>query len=280
VTEENLQEIRRLLAEHPQWHRSRLSRELCQLWQWHNAAGRLKDMACRTLLLKLEARGLVRLPARRVPPVNARRNRRWADRLLDESPLQAELDELQPLRLEVVAPGTVAAEVFGGLLQRHHYLSHRNCVGENLRYLVSERGGRPVACLLFGSAAWHCRPRDTFIGWTPQERQLRLPLITNNTRFLIPGWVRVAHLASHLLAAVCRRLSCDWQQKYGHPIHLVETFVETGRFAGTAYRAAGWQPVGLTQGRGRSAARQAPPVPVKEVHLRALSADFRRHLRA
>lgn len=280
VTEDTLREVRGLLEEHPRWHRTRLSRELCRRWRWQNDAGRLKDMACRTLLLKLEKRGWIRLPARRGPSPNGRRNRHRAELSLDESPLECALEELEPLQIEVVEPGSAGAEIFRALLQRHHYLGHRNCVGENLRYLVRARGGRPVACLLFGSAAWHCRARDEFIGWTASERQRRLPLLTNNTRFLVPAWVRVAHLASHLLAAATRRLSRDWQRKYGHPIRLVETFVQTDRFAGISYRAAGWQAVGLTRGRGRNAPGHEPSLPLKEVFLKALSAGFRRHLRA
>ena len=165
-----------------------------------------------------------------------------------------------------------------GLLQRYHYLGHRNGVGENLKYLVRERQGRPVACLVFGSAAWRCQPRDAFIGWTSTQRQQRLPRVTNNTRFLILPWVVTPHLASHLLNLITRRLSRDWQAKYGHPIHLVETCVERERFAGTCYRAAGWVPVGATTGRGRNAPSLAPQGPVKEVYLRPLRADFRTRL--
>jgi len=135
-----------------------------------------------------------------------------------------------------------------------------------------------VGCLLFGSAAWQCQPRDAFIGWTPQERRQRLTWVTNNTRFLILPWVRVPHLASLLLSRITRGLSQDWQNKYGHPIHLVETFVERERFAGTCYRAAGWVRVGATTGRSRNAPRRAPRGPVKEVYLRPLGADFRRRL--
>jgi len=108
--------------------------------------------------------------------------------------------------------------------------------------------------------------------------QRHLPLLTNNTRFLILPWVRVPHLASHILSLITRRLSRDWQAKYGHPIHLVETFVERERFAGTCYRAAGWVSVGATTGRGRNAPSLAPQGPVKEASLRPLRADFRRPL--
>ncbi len=276
----DLRRIRDLLASNPWWHRTRLSRELCEHWGWRNEAGRLKDMACRTLLLKIEARGLIELPPRRQMPVNGRRNLQTTAVPMDERPLHAPLAALTPLSVQAVTPGTVDAALFASLLAHQHYLGHRNCVGENLRYLVREREGRPVACLLFGSAAWQCRVRDTFVGWTPPERQRRLAWTTNNTRFLILPWVRVPHLASHVLGLVVRRLSSDWQSRYGHPIHLLETFVERERFMGTCYRAAGWIAVGDTAGRGRNAPRSALPIPPKAVLLKVLDADFRRLLRS
>jgi hypothetical protein len=190
------------------------------------------------------------------------------------------LASLRPLHVDVVSSGSPEAALCQGLLQRHHYLGHRNGVGENLKYLVRERQGRPVACLLFGSAAWRCQPRDAFIGWTSTERQRRLSLVTNNTRFLILPWVQTPHLASHLVSLITRRLSRDWQAKYGHPIHLVETFVERDRFAGTGYRAAGWRVVGRTTGRGRNGPAAAPRAPLKEVLLQPLGADFRGRRRA
>ena len=136
--------------EHPSWHRTRLSRELCDLWEWRNEAGRLKDMACRTLLLKLEARGLIGLPPRQRASVNGARNRRAAEFPHEVAALDAGLNSLRPLHVEPVAPGSSESGLFQWLLHRHHYLGHRNCVGENLKYLVCARQGRPLACLLFG----------------------------------------------------------------------------------------------------------------------------------
>jgi len=274
-----IQTIRKLLSANPSWHRTQLSRELCEQWDWRNEVGHLKDMACRTLLLKLEARGLLQLPPRRAKSVNGRRNLQPSEVPIDESPLHATLKALTPLHVQTVVPGSADAKLFASLLAHHHYLGHRNCVGENLRYLVCERHGRPVACLLFGSAAWQCRVRDSFVGWTPQECRWHLAWVTNNTRFLILPWVRVPHLASHVLGIVVRRLSRDWQSRYGHPIHLLETFVDRGRFEGTCYRAAGWIAVGDTTGRGRNAPRSALPIPPKSVFLKVLDADFRRLLR-
>ena len=231
-------------------------------------------------MLKLQARGLLELPPRQRASVNHRRNHRAAEVAHAVDPLHAELEALRPVRVAPVPPGSPEAGLFQFLLQRYHYLGHRNCVGENLKYLVRERHGRPVACLLFGSAAWQCQPRDAFIGWTPEARCRHLLRLTNNTRFLILPWVRVPHLASHILSRVTRCLSQDWQNKYGHPIDLLETFVERDRFAGTAYRAAGWIAVGATTGRGRNGPGRAPQGPVKAVYLQPLSADFRRRLGA
>jgi hypothetical protein len=185
---------------------------------------------------------------------------------------------LHPLRVAPLAPGSPEGAQFGALLQQHHYLGHRNCVGENLKYLVRDRDDRPLACALFGAAAWQCQCRDAFIGWSSEVRRHHLGGIANNTRFLILRGVRVPHLASHLLGRLTRRLSADWQARYGHPIHLVESFVEPARFAGTSYQAAGWIRVGATTGRGRNGA--APQRPIKEVWLRPLGADFRERLGA
>ena len=274
----DLAQIRAWRAEHPWWHRTRLSRELCTLWGWRNGLGQLKDMAARSLLLKLEARGLIKLPPRQRPSVNGRRNHRPVGEVPAPVGIQAPLASLDPLNVVLVATGSAEAPMFRSLLQHHHYLGHRNCVGENLKYLVRDCQGRPLACALFGSAAWQCQPRDAFIGWTPQARRRHLGLVTNNTRFLILAGVRVPHLASHLLGRISRRLSRDWQARYGHPIHLVETFVEPDRFAGTSYRAAGWVRVGATTGRGRNGS--TPQGSIKEVYLLVLSGDFRPRLGA
>lgn len=278
----DLAHIRTLLREHPSWHRTRLSRELCEFWGWRNEAGRLKDMAARTLLLKLEVRGLIGLPPRQRASVNGSRNRPPAEfphevAALDTEP---ELEALPPLRVELVGPGGPRSRLFQWLLQRYHYLGQRNGVGQNLKYLVCARHGRPLACLLFGSAAWRCQPRDAFIGWSEAQRQRHLHLLCNNTRFLILPWVGVRSLASHVLGLVTQRLSGDWQEKYGHPLHLVETFVERERFAGTGYQAAGWIGLGATTGRGRNPPGWTQPGPLKAIYLQALSAPFRQCLGA
>jgi len=278
ITPESLELIRGLLISNPNWNRTRLSRELCARWNWRNALGRPKDMAARTLLLKLERAGHIRLPARRVPPPNERRNRGVLPVAPPRAPIRGALRELRPLCVAIVAPGSDDARLFNGLLAHEHYLGHRNTVGENLRYLARDRQGRPVACVLFGSAAWKCADRDAFIGWDAAQRQRNLQLLTNNTRFLIPAWVQVPHLASHVLGSIARRIRADWQAKYGHPVQALETFVDRSRFKGTCYRAANWLRLGATKGRSRNDRQNRIRVPVKDVYLYPLTPDFRREL--
>jgi len=278
LSEVDLGLVRHWLATEPGWNRSRLSRELCERWNWRNGDGRLKDMACRTLLLKLERRGQIRLPARQRPSPNGLRNSQTQDVPCDRTLIEGALNDLQPLRIEVLGEGHPDQRLFRFLLQRYHYLGLRNSVGENLKYLAGDRHGRPLACLLFGAAAWKAKARDEWIGWAPEQRERTLPFLANNTRFLVLPWVRVPHLASHVLGLVVRRLHADWTSKYGHGIELLETFVDRERFRGTCYRAAGWLHVGATVGRSRNDRDQTLSVPVKDIYLRPLFHDFRRKL--
>lgn len=270
--------IRSLLAEHGDWCRTRISEELCRRWDWRNGQGRFKDMAARTLLLKLERAGLIQLPQRRCPSSNGLRNRNPPLVAHATESIRCALRDLRPLAVSIVAPGSEDLRLFNCLLSRYHYLGHRNTVGENIRYLVCERTGRPVGCALFGSAAWKCAARDAWIGWDRGRREANLGLLTNNTRFLVLPWVSVPHLASHLLATLARRVRADWQAKYGHPVHALETFVDRDRFRGTCYRAANWLRLGATQGRTRNDRERSIRTSVKDVYLYPLVSNFRREL--
>jgi len=270
--------IRQQLEAHPEWHRSRLSREICVTWRWEDEQGRLKDMACRTMLLKLEEAGAIRLPAPQKRNGNGVRYKRFEPVLHGTEAVACELSGLRPLQVEVVKAKGPNEALWITLVRQYHYLGYGGTVGENLRYLVSDREGRPVACLLFGAAAWKAQGRDGYIGWPASVRERNLQKITNNTRFLILPWVRVAHLASHVLGLVARRIGRDWEERYGHGICLLETFVERERYRGSCYRAANWEWVGSTQGRSRQDREHRMEVGVKEHYVYPLRADFRRQL--
>ena len=271
------------MAEHPHWSRRRLSIALCEALNWRTASGQLKDMSARLLLNKLAERGFIKLPPRQ--SVGGRRILRALSepQLFTLSAGAGELIEgplrtLQPLGVIPVQPRTAQANAFVCYLAQHHYLGYGGAAGQNLRYLIRDCGGRDLACLLFGAAAWKVRARDAFIGWSAQQRQERLSLIVNNSRFLILPHVRVPHLASHILGTILRRLSSDWQHKYSIAPCLAETFVERDRFAGVCYRAANWLPVGQTCGRGKHDRDHTLQVPVKDIYLYALCRDFKERL--
>jgi hypothetical protein len=278
ITAADLDQIRTLQATQPTWSRRQLSVALATAWDWRTSTGRLKDMAARTLLGKLEARGLITLPARRRVASNRMAVRSRPLRTWDLTPLIGSLRAVGPVTVTEVSGDADARAEVAAALTAFHYLGARGTVGENLQYTVRDPRGRLLACLRFGSAAWSCRARDTFIGWTAAQRAQRLTWVTNNTRFLILPGITVAHLASWTLGHVLRRVSADWQQKYGHPILLVETFVDRARFAGTSYRAANWQHLGATTGRSRQDRYTTLRVPIKDVYGYPLHRAFRAEL--
>jgi len=273
-----LEQVRGLLTAYPDWSRYRLSRELCLAWNWRSLTGQIKDMAARALLLKLEARGWVALPARRCLSPNRMRHKQIRRLPHPSDPIMGSLSELQPLQIQELSRQPEAGPVFDSLLQQYHYLGYTSAVGQNVKYLVRDRQGRDLACLLFGAAAWQTRGRDAFIGWTAGQRQAQLHQVANNSRFLILPWVRVPELASHILGRVARRIAADWQGRYGHRVALLETFVERGRFRGSCYRAANWICAGQTRGRTRQDRRHVLQAPVKDVWVYPLQADFRKVL--
>jgi hypothetical protein len=236
-------------------------------------------MACRTFLLKLEKREKITLPASQRPTkINQNRNRKIIDIPHSTDNIHCSLKDLIPLRISLVNPDHKNSDLYRCLLSRYHYLGYKNSVGENMKYLLQDRHGRPLACLLFGSAAWKTGGRDTLIGWSPYVRKQNLHLITNNTRFLILPWVKVPYLASHTLSLIAKRVCGDWLEKYAHRIHLLETFVDRDRFEGTCYKAANWILAGQTTGRSRNDRSHRLRVPIKDTYIFPLSRNFRREL--
>ena len=273
-----LENLRQWVREHPDWSRRRLSVELASRWGWRNGAGQLKDMATRTLLLKLHQRGLVELPPRRQAPTNRMRclapELPLAEQELPEA-IDCALEDLGPLQVNEVSGQASERTWVKGVLSRFHYLGFNGSIGENLQYVIQDHQGHRLACLVFGAAAWKCQDRDQFIGWAAKQRERNLPLIANNNRFLVLPSVRVPRLGSWILGQISRRLAQDWLIKYGHPVVLVETFVEQPRFRGTVYRAANWQRVGATTGRTRQDRHTCIQVAVKDIYVYPLCRGFR-----
>lgn len=280
LSRDELASIQEIIDTHPTWSRHRIGVELCQRWDWRTPHGLLKTYAVRELLLKLEDRVGLRLP-----PLQAQMRRRpWG---ISREPLpvpppvvpvEGDLKELQPLKWELADYAHASRPRALSYLRSYHYLGCDRPVGSHLLYLVQDRWGRDLAVHLIGAAAWQCADRDRFIGWSGAARQGHLHRMANHSRFLVLPWVRVDHLASHLLAELVQRLAPDWLVEHGVELALLESFVEIGRFEGTAYAAANWERVGWTTGRTRQEKHHRAKRPRKAIWLYPLRSDFRRVL--
>ena len=273
---DDLQDIRATVADHWARGRSAISRILCERWEWRQPNGQLKEMACRALLLSLEAKGALELPPRQRGDFRAPRR---ADRqvpAVDDSPLEGSVSEFSSLTIRMVRQ-TPDEALWDYLVDTHHYLGRPWIVGACLKYMAY-LDGKLVACLGWGSAAWKVACREGLIGWDPQTREANLHKVVNNVRFLILPWVRVEHLASKVLSANLRVLPSDWLRFYSHDIALAETFVDTERFAGTCYKAANWIRIGETKGRGKYDRHRCTKTTVKAVYLYPLARDYRERL--
>lgn len=190
---------------------------------------------------------------------------------------QSVLEQVQIVQVT----GTEDRRRFQQLLRKHHYLGGLRAVGEQIYYAAVDAQGHWLALLLFSAAARHLKHRDQWIGWTQAQRDRRLSLVVNNSRFLILPQGRVPNLGSRALRLTFDRLSSDWQARYGHPVLVVETFVDPEQFNGTVYTAHGWQELGLTDGWGRC--RRDYYVPhgkPKRLFVREVVKNARRSLQA
>jgi hypothetical protein len=274
INAEELERIRHLIAAEGHHGRSHLSRQLCRLWDWRQANGAYREIACRELLRKLDARGLITLPPQRCPSrTPGYRNHTSLPATLATQPLAGTLENFPRLAVELVSR-TAQEKFYNGLIGAHHYLGYGQGTGEQLKYLISTEA-RPLAAMGFAAAAWRVSCRDHLIGWDDHAREKNLPLLVNNHRFLILPWIHIPNLASFVLAKVLGRVREDWRHVYAHDIVLAETFVEKGRFLGTCYRAANWLRVGETVGRGRNDRASRFEAPVKEVYVYPLDQNFR-----
>ena len=265
--------IRRLLLEHPEFHRTEVSRQVCERLDWRKPNGGLKDMSCRVALLRMQADGLLTLPL----STRGRRNVKKAPQRTPAgeppaSSIETPVGALSDLRLERVVTKP-ASKLWNEFIDRYHYLGYFPLPGAQLRYFVYA-GEHPIALFGFGAAAWHLADRDRYIGWSAEQCKAGLHLVVNNARFLILPWIHSRNLASYLLARVVRQLVLDWEAQYHYRPVLLETFVEIPRYKGTCYKAANWQLVGETKGRGKLGPH-GQTLPRKSIWVYPLRADFR-----
>jgi hypothetical protein len=279
ITIEDAAFIQKLIDQNPNDSRRHLSVKLCNAWDWTQANGAPRDMICRGLMLSLHRAGHIKLPAKKFSPNNPLAKRRAPENItIDQSPIEKRLSAIKPLEFKQVRRSR-AEKLFNSLLTQYHYLGYTHPVGEQLKYIVYTQK-QPIACLSWSSAARHIGCRDRFIGWPEPLRRANLHLMAYNSRFLLLPWVRVPHLASHILGRMSRILAKDWQTVYNHPIYYLESFVDKDRFAGTCYKAANWIYLGDTTGRGKDDKTHRPNRSIKAVWGYALDKKFKLYLNA
>jgi hypothetical protein len=270
-TNKELDQIRFLIKENPQFHRAKLSREVCQMLRWLKPDGKLKDMSCRVAMLRIQEDGLIELPR----PLRAKaviRKIEFTPVTDPQDSILCPVNRLPHLQLQMVNKAN--SSLWNEYIERYHYLGYTPLPGAQLRYFITANG-QILALTGFGAAAWQTSPRDKFIGWDHEQRKRNLHLIVNNARFLILPWVQSKNLASKILASHARQLPYDWENKYNIRPVLMESFVEKNRFAGTCYKAANWCNVGQTKGRGKLGPPGKISVPIKDVWLYPLNKNFR-----
>jgi hypothetical protein len=277
ITSEDVNFLAEIIADNPQESRRALSIRVCRKWDWVQHNGVLKDGVCRGLMLKLHREEHIKLPPRRQLPKGGRQSKQKIKKPeIDQTPILSTVKELQPIQMRQVRR-TKLEPFFNGLIEQYHYLGYTQPVGEHLKYIVFAVG-RPIACFVFSSAPYSIRHRDRFIGWSPETLGKNRHLLAYNSRFLILPWVKVPHLASHLLAKCARGISADWQALYRHPVFWLETFVDTELFKGTCYRAANWIFLGNTSGRGKYNKTQKQLTSIKAMYGFPLVKQFRQLL--
>lgn len=271
---EELQETVELFRGLSRWE---LAQTICEHLGWMTATGAPKVHACLKLLDKLEAQGGIGLPAKRPwRQKETEKALRHTGRTNPESELSGTLTDLAPVHLEVASDKEEVA-LFNEYVDRYHYLGYKRPFGCFLRYFIVSKQAR-LGCVLLAGAAKSIRARDRWIGWGQNQRLRNLPWVVNNTRFLICPWVRVRHLASHVLGHVARRLRQDWYERWGYRPVLLETFVDPARFQGTCYQAAGWISLGETTGEGLPRPGRHYATTPKLIYVRPLVKDFRLQL--
>lgn len=277
ATTDHVKDIKAIIANNPDMSRYALSKQLCRAWKWTQPNGALRDMICRSFLLRLEEAGYITLPARKTNPPHHLVHRTKPLKIeIDQTPVEKKLAHIRPVEIKQVRR-TPWEKIYNSLIDQYHYLGYCHPVGEHLKYIIFT-DNRPLACMAWSSAPRHIGCRDRFIGWDIESRKKNLHLIAYNTRFLILPWIFIPCLGSYILGKIAKVLPVDWRSVYNHPLYFLETFIDTQRYKGTCYKAANWIELGTTTGRGKNDQTHKPNRSIKAILGYPLVKNFRERL--
>jgi hypothetical protein len=276
---EEFLEIQETVRLFPKLSQTELAFTICENLSWYAPNGKYKIESCRELLKKLETRQWIKLPATRYP---GRRNQEKHSplELKAEPEICGTVSDLGTIKLEPVR-GREKIQLWNQYVDLYHQLGYKRPFGAHQRYFIwaSAPEERRLGCMLFSASAWALAERDSWIGWSKEEKSQRLHLIVNNTRFLIFPWVKVKNLASKTLSLATKQIRIDFLERYGYEPVLLETFVDTAHYQGTCYKAANWNSLGLTVGRGRMDRYNQYLLSPKQIFVYPLVPDFRTQLK-
>lgn len=273
---ERLGEVEALLAQRPDSTRSAVAEELCRRFRWLDARSRPQSSSCRRALVELARTGHIRLPASRRPPRRKPRPIGLGAAVAAPVGVPAQVEQVAGLRLELVT-GEAQRRLWNELMLREHPQGQRPLVGRQLRYLIGSDHGY-LGAAGFAAAALKLRDRDEWIGWSEDQRRDHLDKVVGLSRLLIRPNVRCANLASKVLAMLTKACAPDFEVRYGYRPWLLESFVDSARHEGTCFRAANWQRVGTSRGRGRQDRGHRKEQSLKDIYVYELDKNFRRHL--
>jgi hypothetical protein len=276
IKSEELDQIYETVETFPSLSRKELAQTVCEHLGWYTASGRNKVDACRKLLQRLEAKGLIRLPEKTESRPIKCEQPVATDRTLPQEQVVGKLSDIGPVQLRL-AQDKNEISLVNEYLHRYHYLGYKKPFGCHLRYFIEAQGSL-LGCMLFSGAAKALIPRDQWIGWSANQRLRNLGFIVNNARFLVFPWVKVRYLASHVLGKVVRALRQDWQQRWEYRPALLETFVDPQYFDGTCYRAANFSYLGMTNGMGLVRQGKNYTTSPKKIFVYPLLDNFRKIL--
>jgi len=276
VTHQEIKQVQETVSVFSNLSRYELAETICEHLNWYRASGNNKRDACLKMLKKLEANGLLQLPAKQIQVKSKRTKIVLTSKTAPQPIIKNIAGDFGDIDLEVVR-NKKNIKLWNEYVSRYHYLGYRQPFGYVMRYFI-KNGHKILGCLLFSGAAKSMRVRDKWIGWTTNQRLRNLAWIINNTRFLIFPWVNIKNLASHTLGKVIRRLRGDWQEKWGFQPVLLETFVDPKFYHGICYQASNWEYIGMTTGQGLARKGKTYKTSPKKIYMKPLVKDFHRIL--
>jgi hypothetical protein len=277
ISSEDIELIKWTRGKYPKLSRNEFAKTICEFLDWKSPSGNAKTLQCLECLKNLEAEGIINLPEKRHFKKREKLNEDNNMKSTDFKEIIGTVKNIEPITLSIAKPG-VDLKRWRAYISQFHMLGDKMVYGCRLQYFIKS-GDIELGCMQFSASSWSLEEREKWIGWTVEDRKVRLNLIVNNSRYLIFPWVHVKNLASKALSLVAKQIQEDWLREYCYAPVLLETFVDLAHFKGTCYKAANWTHMGDTKGRGRMDRRNEYALSKKAIFMYPLQKNFKAILR-